>query len=173
MKLSASTLLFAAALGAFAFAVLGNSPSGAPWAMFFDDPAAWTEKAAFLIRTFCRPAMLSFSAIVLLQLQFRLASSGANKRTVFSVCLFACGAMVTSLRALAFLPGSAPSYVLGMALGYTVMSRLYAVRLRMLGPVRIPWPVWRGDLPGVQKLERRIRAEAAAPNDPHPPASAC
>lgn len=163
MKIPASTILLAAALGAFAFAVIENSPSGAPWAMFFADPASLTEKAAFLVRTFGWPAVLSFSAITLLQLQFRLAASGANKRTVFSVCLFACGAMVTSLRALAFLPGSGPSYVLGMALGYTVMSRLYAVRLRATGPVRIPWPVWRGDRAAVEELSRMARSRMTPP----------
>lgn len=161
MKPSASSLLFSAALGGFAFALLANSPGGAPWALFFGDPAPMTQKLLFLLRTWCWPALLSFAAITLLQLQFRLATSGASKRTVFSVCLFASGTMLLSLRTLAALPGAGPSYALGMALGYTVMSQLYAVRLRSLGPLRLPWPVWRGDRAAVEELHRRLRDHRA------------
>jgi hypothetical protein len=154
-----STLLFVLSLGGLVVAIAGNPPSGAPWAMFAADPATLVQKAAALVALYVWPGLLACLAISMFQLQFRLAASGANKRTVFAACVLASGAMLMSLRMVSFSPSAGPSYVAGMALGYTVMARLYAVRMRSLvGRVRIPWPVWRGDARSVCEIDQAMQA---------------
>jgi hypothetical protein len=50
-----------------------------------------------------------------------------------------------------------------MASGYTMMSRLYAITLREIARgLRIPWPVWRGNLAAVAELDRILRERQAA-----------
>jgi hypothetical protein len=154
-KSLASNLFFAAAIGALAFAVLMSPPGGVRWGAFVADQASLLRKLIFLTSTYVWPALLSFSAISMFQLQFRLSSSGASGRVVFSVCVVASGAMLLGLRTISLGASSSPSYVLGMALGYTMMARLYAVRMRrVFNCVRIPWPVWRGDRSAVEEIHR-------------------
>lgn len=154
-----SNVLLAVAGGALGYGLAQSPPSGAPWRMFVEDPAGWLEKLWFLAVAYGWPAVLSFAAITAFQLQMRLGGSGANRRTVFAVCVLGSGAMVMGLRELSYSPEAAPSYVVGMALAYTVMSRLYAVRMRQVaGRVRVPWPVWRGDRAGVEQIDREVRA---------------
>jgi hypothetical protein len=156
-----SSLLFAFALSGLALSIFSHPPSGAPWAVFAAEPATFLRKAQFLVTTYLWPGLLACFAISMFQLQFRLAASGANKRMVFAACVLASGTMLLSLRAISFSPAAGPSYVAGMALGYTVMSRLYAVRMRTLfGRVRLPWPIWRGNTRAVCEIDQAVRARA-------------
>ncbi len=156
-NLSSSFLLFLA-LSALGIAFATNPPGGVRWGLLIEAPGGWFEKVMFLAGTYLLPAFLSFCAIVLFQLQFRLASSGTNKRIVFSVCVLASGAMLLGLRSISSNPSSGPPYVSGMALGYTVMARLYAIRLRnFFGRVRILWPVWRGNIRAVQEIDQMAK----------------
>lgn len=154
----APNLLFALALGALIHALNQHPPGGARWMIFVEEESPLWAKLRYLCESYLWPAVLSFLAITFFQLQFRLASTGASKRTIFALCVFASGAMLLSLRTIAYLPNAAPSYVVGMSAGYTMMSRLYAVRARELfGKVRIPWPVWRGNLAAVAEMDRMVR----------------
>jgi hypothetical protein len=126
--------------------------------VFVDEPSPWPAKLRYLTEAYLSPAIISFCAISLFQLQFRLAASGAAKRTVFSVCVLASGAMLLGLRAISFVPNAAPSYVAGMAAGYTMMSRVYAVRMvEIVKGVRLPWPIWRGNRAAVEEFDRMLR----------------
>lgn len=157
-----SNLLLLFALAALGYAVFSSPPSSVPWIVFIDEASPWMLKATYLARTYLWPALLAFVAITLFQLQFRLAASGATKRAVFSLSVLASGAMLVVLRTIAMAQNSAPAYVVGMAAGYTVMSRLYAVRLRQLWPgVRIPWPTWRGNAAAVAEMDRMVRERHA------------
>lgn len=157
-KSLASNLLFAVALAALAYAVMTNPPGGVRWGAFVAEQTSLVRKAAFLANIYVWPALISFCAISLFQLQFRISSSGANRRTVFTVCVAASGAMLVGLRTISMGVSSSPSYIVGMALGYTMMSRLYAVRLRkVFNRVRIPWPIWRGDRQAVEEIHRAMQ----------------
>jgi hypothetical protein len=154
-----SSFLFLLALGGLAAAIALHPPSGAPWVLFADDPAPLLQKLSALNGLYVWPGILAWFSISLFQFQFRLASSGVNKRTIFAVCVLASGAMLMSLRGVSMSPASAPSYVAGMALGYTMMAKLYAVRVRKIfGPVRLPWPVWRGDARAVCEIDQAVQA---------------
>jgi hypothetical protein len=154
-----SSLLFVLALGGLAWSVLEHPPGGAPWAVFTADPATPLRKARFLVGEYGWPGLLACTAISLFQLQFRLAASGANKRSMFAFCVLASSTMLLTLREISYSPTAAPSYVAGMAVGYTVMSQLYAVRMRLLwGKVRLPWPVWRGNARAVCEIDQAVRA---------------
>ena len=153
-----STLLFVLVLGALGASVVQNPPGGARWEFFAEESATRLQKASYLLTAYVVPGMLSCFAIAMFQLQGRIAGTGANKRTIFSLCVLASGAMLTALRSMAYNPTSATSYVAGLALGYTIMSRLYAVRMRLFGGrVRLPWPVWRGNVAAVREIDEMAR----------------
>jgi len=159
----------AIALGALFMTVKATPPAGLAWQVFFDEPASPESKGGFLLSSYLWPAILSFMAIILFQLQFRLSMSGASKRTVFSVCLLASLATLLGLQRLSMTPNSTPGYALGMALGYMAMSRLYGVRMRPVWrDISIPWIIWRGNKEAVRQLDllavqtREARAKAAA-----------
>jgi hypothetical protein len=155
---SSSSLFFFASLVGLAWSIAATPPSGAPWAIFAADPATLYQKFSVLGGLYLWPAVVACFGIILVQLQFRLSSSGANRRTVFAACIFASGAMLMGLRTVAMSPPSGPAYVAGMALGYTLMARLYAVRLRKVGPLQIPWPVWRGNAGAVRDIDQAVQA---------------
>jgi hypothetical protein len=109
------------------------------------------------------PGLLSCFAIVMFQIQGRIANTGASKRMVFSICVMSSGTILMALRLIAYNPTSGTSYVAGMALGYTMMSRLYAVRMRLfLGRVRLPWPVWRGSTSEVRQIDEMARLQRSS-----------
>jgi hypothetical protein len=158
MKKHFSTLLLCAALTALGYAMIAHPPSGVPWQMFIEEQTPLAAKLRYLAGAYVWPFIVSFVSIVLFQLQFRLSGSGANKRTVFAVCAIASAAMLEGVRTISYVSTAGPSYVAGMALGYTVMSRLYAIRMRTLYcEVRIPWPIWRGNAEQVAQLQRRMQ----------------
>jgi len=153
-----SNVLFTLTIAGLGYTIATTPPSGAPWSIFFAEPATLLQKANFLAVAYVWPGLLSFSSIAFFQLQNRLTASGMNKRAVFSVCMLASGAMLMGLRAVAMNPTSGPSYVVGMALAYTAMSRLYAVRIRTFAQrVRLPWPVWRGNHSAVQEIDEMAK----------------
>jgi hypothetical protein len=159
-----SSLLLALAFSALVFSIVDNPPGGVRWGVFAAEPASLPRKLTYLLAIYFWPGLLSCLAISLFQLQARLASSGANKRTVFSLCVLASGAMLLSLRMMAYSPNSGTAYVAGMALGYTMMGRLYAVRLRTFPRgIRLPWPVWRGNMDAVQQIDAMTRARTGSP----------
>jgi hypothetical protein len=146
-----------AALAGLIYGIVDHPPSGVPWTVLWQEPAPVWRKLHFLLGTYVWPGVLSFLSITLFQLQSRVSGTGANKRTVFGLCTLASAAMLEGLRALSFSSVAGPSYVAGMALGYTVMSRLYAVRLRtFFNGVRVPWPVWRGNPCAMAEMEQRM-----------------
>ncbi|MEO5925065.1 MAG: hypothetical protein ABIR70_14690 [Bryobacteraceae bacterium] len=158
-----SSLLLVLALGALGFVIADNPPGGVRWGVFGAEEAPLLQKVVFLFLTYAWPGFLSCFAISMFQLQARLAASGANKRTVFSICVFASGTMLLSLRSLSLSPTSGIAYVAGMAMGYTLMARLYAVRMRtFFGRVSVPWPIWRGDTRAVQAIDEMARMRRAA-----------
>jgi len=150
-----SYLLPAIAFVALAAAVIGAPPANLSWGTFFDDPAPAAAKSAFLARTYLLPGTLSFAAIILFQLQFRLSASGAGKQTVFSICLLASLSTLLGLQRLSLTPNAAPAYAVGMAAAYMTASRLYGMRMRSVGRgLSIPWIIWRGNQQGVQDMDR-------------------
>ncbi len=143
--------------------MVANPPGGVRWGFFAEESATLAQKASYLFSAYALPGFLACFAIVMFQMQGRVASTGANKRTVFSLCVLASGAMLTAFRLIAYTPTSASSYVTGMALGYTLMSRLYAVRMRLFfGRMRLPWPVWRGNIAGVRQIDEMARMQRGA-----------
>ena len=166
MKIKSAPMLFLAMmLAALAWAVASNPPGGVSWRAFWEEPAALWIKLEFLGVTYLWPAALAFTAIVAFQLQFRLAGSGAGPPVLFAASMAGSVAMVTCFRGLSAAPHATPSYMVGMATGYTVMARLYAVRMRTLrGRMRVPWPVWRGNLQAVQETDRRVAEMRGRPS---------
>lgn len=161
-----STLLLLVALGGLAWSIYNTPPGGAPWSVFAGEPASVGRKISFLMATYLWPGFMACCAISIFQLQFRLAGSGANKRMVFAGCMLASGCMLLSLRTLALSPAAGPSYVAGMATGYTVMSRLYAVRMRAVWRgVRLPWPVWRGNAGAMREIDDAVRRRISPPQN--------
>jgi hypothetical protein len=154
-------------IGSYALASLGvaslaaaiylNPPGGVRWGAFVEDPSHWTEKLIFLAKLYLWPAAMSFVAIVLYQLQFRMMGGGGHIGGTFGIAVLATGAMLATLRAVALQQSAIPFYVLGVALGYTMMSRVYAIRMKRTGRVSVPWPVWRGDAQGVAEVQRQMQ----------------
>lgn len=156
-----SYLLAALAMAGLAIAISANPPGGVRWGTFFEDPSHWTAKAMFLARTYLWPAAMAFGAIVLYQLQFRVMGGGGSTAATFGMAVLATGAMLVVLRSIAYQQTAVPFYVLGVALGYTMMGRVYAIRMKLIaGQVRVPWPVWRGDTARVAELQRQMRERA-------------
>jgi len=164
-----SCFLPTAALVALVMAVRAAPPGNISWRVFFEDPAPARVKAVFLAGSYLWPAVLSFTAIILFQLQFRLSASGAGKQTVFSVCLLASLSTLLGFQRLSLTPNAAPAYALGMALGYLTISRLYGMRMRSVGRgISIPWIIWRGNRQAVHEMDqlaaqvRQARAQEAS-----------
>jgi hypothetical protein len=154
----------AVACSILAVSVAGNPPGGLSWHSFFTEPASFLTKLTYLAGTYLRPAFLSFTAIILFQLQFRLTMSGASAAVVFAIGVTGSTSMLAGFRSLSAAPNSLPGYVFGMALAYTVMARLYAVRLRTVwGRIPVPWIVWRGNPGAVQQIDRRMARDSTEP----------
>jgi hypothetical protein len=171
-KPSLSSLTWTA-IGAavLAWMVSTNPPAGASWRLFADEPTDPWLKVEYLAGIYLVPAVFAMAGIIAFQLQFRVSMSGARPGTVFGIGVLGASAMLGGFRLLALAPNSLPGYVLGMAAGYTVMSRLYAIRMRRIwGRLRVPWVVWRGDRDQVREIDRlaavrfsdRTRAQAQA-----------
>jgi hypothetical protein len=130
------------------------------WGAFFHEPTPWARKLFFLLRVYLVPCGLSFGAIFLLQMQARVGALGAEASSVFPLALLASGCMMTAFRSMASGVGGVPGYAMGMALAYTVMSRIHSVQPSgrfLLGRPMIR-VVWKGEI----AAQRRAAAELQA-----------
>ena len=137
-------------------------PGPFSWRTFIDDKSALLPKLVFLAKAYLVPALLSFVAVVGFRLQMGMSMTGAGAGAVFPIALIASGAMMAALRSMSGGVGGVPGYAVGMAVGYTLMSRIYGVRKTeqtVFGkPVlRI---VWRKELEAAGKAPRSSAAAA-------------
>ena len=155
-------ILTLGSLGILALLLMGAPPAGLSWRVFWEESSPKSAKALYLARTYLLPTGLSFAGISLLQLQFRLSASGMRKAIVFPICLVASLTTISGFRYL-MVPDSAPAYALGMALGYMMTARVYAVSMRPAWRgISIPWIIWRGNKKAVSELNIKMRAMAEA-----------
>jgi hypothetical protein len=161
MKIHIPSLIWlGAAMAALSASVLENPPGNLPWAVFVAEESPLDAKLWYLLKVYAWPACLSFCGVTLLKLQFRLSASAKPAAMVFGMSVLASLAMLEGFRSIAALPNAAPSYVIGMALSYTTLARLYAIKSKLLwGCIRAPWIVWRGNRAGVAEIDRQV-AEA-------------
>jgi hypothetical protein len=140
---------------------------------FFEDPAPPLGKLAFLLKVYGLPMGLSFFAMILMQMQGRLAAIGATASTVFPMALFGAAGMMTAFRSMVSGLGGVPGYALGMALAYTVMSRIHSIQPSGRVLFRRPMLriVWRGELEAQRLAAARLQARSASPESGHPSVS--
>lgn len=143
-------------------------PGKFSWPRFFADQAPLKQKVSFLLRVYAAPACLSFCAVVLFQLQMRLSLGGASASVIFPLAILGATSMLGAFRIMVGGIGGVPGYAVGMATGYTMMSRLYAVRPsgRTLFGKPMVRVVWRGDPEAareMQMLASRRQLQAAGP----------
>ncbi len=95
------------------------------------------------------PCCLSFGAVILLQLQAKLGALGAT--SIFPIALVASGCRMPAFRTMV---SGVPGYALGMALGYTPMSRMHSLQSsgRVLSGRPMLRMVWRGELAAQKEL---------------------
>jgi hypothetical protein len=121
-------------------------PGRFSWHRFFAEVPI-REKLPFLLKVYAAPACLSFCAVVLFQLQMRLSMGGAPVNVIFPLSVLGATSMLGAFRVMVGGIGGVPGYAVGMAAGYTMMSRLYAVKPsgRTLFGKPMLRIVWRGD----------------------------
>ncbi len=137
-------------------------PGPFTWSRFLEDQAPVHQKLGHLAEFYLLPAVLSFGSIVLLQIQMRMSMLGARGGALFAVCVLGSVAMVTAWRTLVHGLASVPGYSCGLALAYTLMSRVYALRPshRMFLGQRWPVVVWRSDTEQIREIQKRMAAQA-------------
>lgn len=159
------------ALILFAVLIAEFPPFQITWQRFFLDPAPLARKVGFLLKVYGLPFVMSFVAIVFLQLQGRLAVLGATASSVFPLALFGAAGMMAAFRSMVSGVGGVPGYAMGMALGYTILSRVHSIQPS--GRVVFGRPmlriVWRGEvdaqrLAAARLQEREARAESGQPS---------
>lgn len=152
-----SIFLFLFSISLLTWAIAANPPGQISWTTLYASTIPVTEKAHYLGSIYVPPLLFAFIGMTLLQGQFRLAMSGARLLTIFSICMLASLCMIAGIRTAAGGPASFPGYALGMALSYTMMSRVYAVTIKPLfGAISVPWIVWRGNAKAVAELNQQI-----------------
>ncbi len=135
------------------------------WHRFlFGESAPMSSKLAFLLKVYALPCGLSFAAIIMMQFQGRLGATGAAASSVFPLALFGSACMMTAFRSMVSGVGGVPGYALGMALAYTLMSRVHSLQpsgRMMLGRpmIRI---VWRGELEAQRLAAARLQTRGAS-----------
>jgi hypothetical protein len=137
------------ALAALGWIIAHFPPFQITWQhFFFKDPSPVAVKLAFLLKVYALPCCLSLIAVVLFQLQGKLGALGASGSSVFPMALLASGCMMSAFRSMASGVGGLPGYALGMALGYTLMSRMHSFQPsgRTLFGRPMLRIVWRGEL---------------------------
>jgi hypothetical protein len=149
------------ALAVLAWIVAHFPPFQITWQrFFFKDPSPLLVKVGFLLKVYALPCCLSLVAVVLFQLQGKLGALGASGTSVFPMALLASGCMMSAFRSMASGVGGVPGYALGMALGYTLMSRMHS--LQPTGRVLFGRPVirivWRGELAAQKAAAARVQA---------------
>ena len=130
------------------------------WRKFFLDPAPLSKKAGYLSLVYGLPCLMSFVAVILFQMQGRLGNLGANAAAVFPLSLFASGCMMVAFRSMISGVAGVPGYALGMALGYTIMSRIHSIQPAggtLLGRPRVRI-VWKGEIEAQRLAAARLQA---------------
>jgi hypothetical protein len=158
------------ALAVVAVLVACFPPGGFSWHRFFIDQAPFGRKLGFLLKAYALPACLSFTAVVLFQVQMRMSLGGAPVGVIFPLAVLGATSMLGAFRSMTGGIGGVPGYAVGMASAYTMMSRLYAVRPsgRMLFGKPMLRVVWRGDPEATREIQmsaarRQLQANASAP----------
>jgi hypothetical protein len=103
-------------------------PGPFSWRTFINDQSSVWMKLVFLGKVYLMPAALSFAAVVGFRLQMGISMTGASSGAVFPVALLASVAMMSALRSMSGGVGGVPGYAVGMAVGYTLMSKIYGLR---------------------------------------------
>lgn len=149
-------LLALAALGAL---VALFPPFQVTWRHFFEDSAPVSKKLGFLLRVYALPCAMSFFAILLFQLQGRVAVLGFAQSSVFLLALLGSSCMMAAFRTMVSGVGGVPGYALGMALGYTLVSRIHSIQ--PTGQMLLGRPmariVWRGEIEAQMLAAARLQ----------------
>ena len=103
-------------------------PGPFSWRTFINDQSSLWLKLVFLVKVYVVPAGLAFVAVVGFRVQMGIAMTGAASGAVFPVALLASGAMMAALRSMSGGVGGVPGYAVGMAVGYTLMSKIYGLK---------------------------------------------
>ena len=119
---------FVLALAMVAALIAFFPPGPFSWRTFLYDPSTLAVKSFYLFKVYVVPALLSFFAVVCFRLQMGISMRGASWSSIFPFALVASGAMMVALRAMSGGVGGVPGYALGMAAGYTLTGRIYAIR---------------------------------------------
>ena len=130
------------------------------WRHFFDSQVPILEKVGFLLKVYGLPFSMSFIAIILFQLQGRLTTLGASAASVFPMALLGAAGMMTAFRSMVSGIGGVPGYALGMALAYTMMSRMHSLQPsgRMLFGRPMLRVVWRGEIEAQRRASAGLQA---------------
>jgi len=149
------------ALAALGWIIARFPPFQITWQRFlFTDPTPVAVKVAFLLKAYALPCALSLIAVVLFQMQGKLGALGASGSSVFPMALVASGCMMSAFRSMTTGVGGVPGYALGMALGYTLMSRLHS--FQPSGRVLFGRPmlrvVWRGEIAAQRAAAAQLHA---------------
>ena len=153
------------ALAALGWLIARFPPFQITWMHFLPPgPEPVSTKLAFLFKVYGLPCLLSLAAVTLLQMQGKLGALGAQASTIFPVGLFASGCLMSAFRSMISGVGGVPGYALGMALGYTLMSRVHS--LQPSGRILFGRPmmriVWRGEIEAQRKAAMRLQARGDA-----------
>jgi hypothetical protein len=152
------------ALALLAGLVVAFPPFQITWRAFFHDASPVARKLGFLLKVYALPCCLAFGAIIALQMQGRLGALGVSASSVFPIALFASACMMTAFRSMTSGLGGIPGYALGMALAYTVMSRIHSIQPsgRVLWGRPMIRIVWRGELEAQRLAAARLQARGAS-----------
>ena len=147
------------ALSALGVLIAIFPPFQVTWHRFLTDPAPLSKKVIFLMKVYALPCCLAFSAIILMQLQAKLSMWGAKAASVFPIALFASGCMMAAFRSMVSGVGGIPGYALGMALAYTVVSRVHSIQPS--GELLFGRPlfriVWRGEVDAQKRAAAQLQ----------------
>ncbi len=158
------------ALAALGWLTAHFPPFQIGWQRFlFTDPSPVPVKLAFLFRVYGLPCCLSLVAVVMFQMQGKLGALGASGTAVFPMALLGSGCMMMAFRSMVSGVGGVPGYALGMALGYTVMSRVHSFQPsgRILFGKPMLRIVWRGELAAQRAAAAQLQAREAAGGSGH------
>ena len=104
------------------------------------------------------PAVIGFIVVSLYMLHMRVLQTtlarGSKPHGVFFTGCLSTMANLFGWRMMLRTWQLIPLYALGVGLAYAVMSRVYAVRLRQVGWLRLPRIIWRGDASGVAQVRQ-------------------
>jgi hypothetical protein len=140
------------------------------WQRFlFKDPSPIALKLTFLFKVYGLPCCLSMCAIILFQMQGKMGAMGAPASSVFPLALLGSGCMMSAFRSMVSGVGGVPGYALGMALGYTLMSRVHS--FQPSGRILFGRPmlriVWRGELAAQKAAAAQLQAREEAGGSGH------